>query len=89
MIYDGMLFGQRRQLHRAIASWYEQTHQDNLVPFYDDLAHHWEQAEDYTPTITYLEHAATEARNINNHEQALRYFNRTLALQSKGLEVDE
>ena len=58
----------------------------NLVPFYDTLAHHWAQPENYIKTIVYLEHAVVEARNMDNREQALEYFNRPLALQSKGLQ---
>ena len=39
--YNLLLYSQRRQLHQAIAEWIENTHQDNLSPYYSQLIHHW------------------------------------------------
>ncbi len=42
--YGRMLYGQRRELHRAIGEWHEARFADNLAPVYAMLAHHYTQA---------------------------------------------
>jgi predicted ATPase/class 3 adenylate cyclase len=42
--YELMLYGQRKQLHRAIATWYEQRSGSNLSRVYALIAHHMEAA---------------------------------------------
>ena len=42
--YNLMLFSQRRQLHRAVAEWYELVYESDLSPFYPFLAYHWRKA---------------------------------------------
>ena len=37
--YNLMLFAQRRELHRAVAMWYENEHAADLAPWYPTLAH--------------------------------------------------
>ena len=44
--YNTLSFSQRRQIHRAVALWYEREHAANLAPFYALLAHHWRAAEE-------------------------------------------
>ena len=39
--YNLMLYAQRQMLHRAIAEWYEVTHQVELTGYFPILAHHW------------------------------------------------
>ncbi|MCA9705454.1 MAG: AAA family ATPase [Myxococcales bacterium] len=38
--YNLMLFEQRRELHRAVADWYERVHADDLAPYLALLAQH-------------------------------------------------
>ncbi|MGH9942186.1 MAG: AAA family ATPase, partial [Pyrinomonadaceae bacterium] len=75
--YNLMLFSQRRQLHRAVAEWYEQTHAEDLSPYYPYLAYHWRRAaEDRVPdpsrlwkAIAYLHKSGDQAvRNYVNQE---------------------
>jgi class 3 adenylate cyclase/tetratricopeptide (TPR) repeat protein len=86
--YNLMTFGQRRQLHRAIAEWYELTCADDLSPFYPLLAHHWSQAvgtqtlvsdrqveiERVSKTIYYLEQAGEQALRGNANQEAVGFF---------------
>ncbi len=44
--YNLMAFAQRRQLHQAIAEWLEETHANDLEPYYPLLAHHWGKAKE-------------------------------------------
>jgi predicted ATPase/class 3 adenylate cyclase len=52
--YELMLYGQRRQLHSAIATWYEQRGGSNLSRFYALIAHHMEAAGQPTRAAHYL-----------------------------------
>ncbi len=80
--YETMLFAQRRQLHRAAAEWLEAAHASDLSPYYQDLAYHWERAEDSARTIRYLELAAIQARENGDLEAAMTYFEKTVNLQN-------
>lgn len=84
MIYGLMLFAQRRQLHRALAGWYETAVGADPVTYYAQLAHHWQQAEDVTQAIHYWEKAGEQARQMGNLEQAMQYYNNALQLDALG-----
>jgi CheY-like chemotaxis protein len=81
--YNLMLFAQRRQLHRAVAEWIERVEAADLSPHYALLAHHWGQAEDTARTVYYLERAGEQARRQGAYEEALGYFNQSLARDSE------
>lgn len=59
--YNLMLFSQRRQLHRAVARWYEQTQAEDLAPSYQLLAFHWSKAEEDDRAAGYFEKAGDAA----------------------------
>ena len=79
--YSLMLFAQRRQLHTALAELLEQS--PAAVPPYAELAHHWQSADDVAKAVYYLEKAGEYAREHGEYEEASRYFNASLALNSK------
>lgn len=81
--YHRLLFAQRRQLHRAVAEWYEQTCGDDLAPHAALLAHHWSKAEDTLKTMQYLEKAGEWAQQHGDYQAALTYFNTSLMLNTQ------
>jgi CheY-like chemotaxis protein len=81
--YDRLLFAQRRQLHRAVAEWYERTYSDDFAPYYSLLAQHWRKAEDVAKTIQYLEQAGQQAQQHGGYQAARRYFNESLVLSEQ------
>jgi tetratricopeptide (TPR) repeat protein len=81
--YNRLLFAQRRQLHRAVAEWYERGYGDDLSVHYALLAHHWSKAEDAAKAIQYLEQAGEQARRQGHYQIALRYFNESLSLNAE------
>ncbi len=96
--YNLMLYAQRRDLHRAVAGWYEKTYAEALSPHYALLAYHWEQAsggEDGGPdaaskALDYLEKAGDQALHNFANEEALSFFERALALAAEAdVRVDE
>ncbi|MGH2593828.1 MAG: adenylate/guanylate cyclase domain-containing protein, partial [Anaerolineae bacterium] len=78
--YNLMLFAQRRQLHRAVAEWYERSYAADLSPFYPLLAHHWSSAEEASKTLDYLEKAGEQALHNYANQEALRFFSDALNL---------
>ena len=78
--YTLMLFAQRRQLHRAVAELLEQA--VFIAPLYAELSHHWQAADDIPKAVHYLEKAGEHARELGDYEEATRYFNASLALNT-------
>jgi predicted ATPase/class 3 adenylate cyclase len=69
--YGRMLFGQRRELHRAIAEWHEQRFAGNLAPVYATLAHHFTQAGLVDKACDYLSLASVQAINHGMGREAV------------------
>jgi len=78
--YDLLLFAQRRDLHRAVAEWYERTHAERLEPVYPILAYHWKQAEVAPKAIEYLDRAGETAVAADANDEALRLLGEAEAL---------
>jgi class 3 adenylate cyclase/tetratricopeptide (TPR) repeat protein len=78
--YDLLLFSQRRELHRAVGSWYEQTYADDLSPFFSFLAFHWQEAQVTPKALAYLEKAGEQALRNYANEEAVRFFSKALSL---------
>jgi tetratricopeptide (TPR) repeat protein len=49
VVYGRLPFALRRQLHQAIAEWYERTYAGDLSPFGPLLAHHWYRVTGLSP----------------------------------------
>jgi class 3 adenylate cyclase/tetratricopeptide (TPR) repeat protein len=72
--YNLMLFAQRRDLHRAVARWYERTHADDPAPYYALLAHHWSKAEVPEKALLYLEQAGEQALRTGAYQEAVDFL---------------
>ncbi|MBE7552310.1 MAG: AAA family ATPase [Anaerolineales bacterium] len=85
--YNLMLFDQRRELHRAVAEWFERTYTGDLLPFYSLLAHHWSQAigsgfngVSTAKAIDYLEKAGEQALRSYANQEAVRFLGQAVAI---------
>jgi class 3 adenylate cyclase/tetratricopeptide (TPR) repeat protein len=78
--YGLLLYAQRRQLHRAVAEWYEQSQAEDLASLYPLLAHHWGRAEEPTKTLTYLELAGEQALRVGAYQEAVDVLTDALSL---------
>jgi class 3 adenylate cyclase/tetratricopeptide (TPR) repeat protein len=88
--YNLMLYAQRRQLHRAVAEWIEQSHQEDIESFYTLLAYHWTQAAQMPDAATlelvtnkaidYLEKAGDQSLNNFANAEAVEFFSQVLQL---------
>jgi class 3 adenylate cyclase/tetratricopeptide (TPR) repeat protein len=81
--YSLMLFGQRRQLHQAIAQWYEQTCGQDLTASYPLLAYHWSQAQDEVKALFYLGEAGEQALRSGAYQEAVGFLREALALGAR------
>lgn len=90
--YTSLLFGQRRQLHAAVASWYEKTYAADIVAgraalvVYDVLISHLRRAEEWPRLARYCQAAAEQAASQFSHTSALRYIEQALVVTSEPAE---
>jgi|HigsolmetaAR202D_1030399.scaffolds.fasta_scaffold00071_9 Adenylate and Guanylate cyclase catalytic domain./Tetratricopeptide repeat. len=80
VVYNMMLFSQRRRLHRAVAEWYEQSYPEKPNWIWPLLAHHWIQAEDITKAINALERAGALAMQVSSFLEARSLFEQAITL---------
>ncbi len=87
VVYNFLLFAQRRELHRLIAEWYEHNVAD-LGPLFPLLAHHWsrvveagqDDAEARQKALAYLTNAGLQALQTSAFREARTFFEQALAL---------
>lgn len=88
VVYNLMLFSQRRQLHKAVAEWYEKMYESDLSPYYSYLAFHWcKAAQDREPdqeivskAIDYLQKAGEQAVQRYVNQEAIGFFSEAIEL---------
>jgi predicted ATPase/class 3 adenylate cyclase len=88
--YNLMLYTQRRDLHQAIAEWYETNHAEDLAQVYPLLAHHWNNTENASKAVEFLEKAGKQAvRNFANREAVIFLDGALRRVDESGLRIDE
>ena len=85
--YAMLLYAQRRELHRAVAAWYERTYggsddgaSPSLLPYLPLLVRHYHGAEDPNRERHYARLAGEQAAGHFANTEALRYLGRALEL---------
>jgi predicted ATPase/class 3 adenylate cyclase len=86
--YNRMLFSQRRELHRALATWFEERFAANLEPVLATLAHHWSGAGDIAKASEYLERASYQALNNGMSREAANLGLRGVGMLDRPLPRD-
>ncbi len=81
--YRSLLFGQRRQLHSAVARWYEEFYAGEIAggaapAVYDQLIRHLGQAEEWEIQAHFCYVAAHQAAHQYRVDTALRYIEQGL-----------
>lgn len=80
VVYNMLLFAQRRELHSTVAEWYERVYAEDLSPFYELLVHHWSKAENTPKVLRYVQQAGENfLRHFANQEAV------TFLLQARDL----
>lgn len=83
VIYDLLPYAQRRQFHRDIALWIENSQARHLEPYYAELALHWEKAGEVSQAIDYLEKAGALAFNRFANRPAIQHIRKAYALAQR------
>jgi class 3 adenylate cyclase/tetratricopeptide (TPR) repeat protein len=76
--YNLLPFAQRRELHRAVAEWYEQARSTDLASLAPVMAHHWSRAGVAARAVGYLETAGEHALRSGAYEEAIGFFGEAL-----------
>ena len=87
--YNLMLSTQLRELHHALAEWYERTYAADLSPFHAFLAHHWGRAGVPARAVEHLESAGTQALGTFANEEAIGFLEEALSQSTQaGLTIE-
>jgi class 3 adenylate cyclase/tetratricopeptide (TPR) repeat protein/ABC-type iron transport system FetAB ATPase subunit len=76
VVYDSVPYAHRRELHRAVAEWYERT--GELQSIYPLLAHHWRRADDLPRAINCSVEAGSIAMRSFANQEAAMFFTQAL-----------
>jgi len=76
VVYNSVPYAHRRELHRAVAEWYERS--GDLPPHYPLLAHHWRRAEVLPKAIEYSAAAGELALHNFANQEAVQFFTQAL-----------
>ncbi len=76
--YQSLLVQRRRALHRAVGDAIEELYADRLADHYEELAHHFSQAQAWPRAFDYLLRSGDKARDAYANETALDFYARAL-----------
>ena len=89
VVYNGLLIKERRLIHEKIGLVMEELLQDHLPEFYETLAYHYSQSDNFQKAYEYLKLSGDKAvKNYANNE-AIRFYKeaiRMLDAQPESLE---
>jgi tetratricopeptide (TPR) repeat protein len=78
--YEGMLHRRRRGLHQQAAEAIESLFPDSIHEYYEQLAHHYGEAENPQKALTYLLKAAQKSQALYANADAVEYYKRSLRM---------
>lgn len=82
--YELLIYAQRRQMHGAVARWFEQRFAGALEAHLPLLAHHWSQAGDAERAVHYLERSAAQALERFANAEVLRFVAQAVTQAAQG-----
>ncbi|MEW6716416.1 MAG: adenylate/guanylate cyclase domain-containing protein [Chloroflexota bacterium] len=81
--YNLMAFTQRRQLHSAVAAWYERNHVHDIETYFHVLAHHWSKAEVHNKAVDFMVKAGEQALRNGAYKDSRNFFSQALSLANQ------
>lgn len=82
VVFDLMLWSQRRGLHEKVADWYE-SHESEEGAAYSLLAHHWKEADNLEKAVLYFNKAGEQALANCANREAVNFFTECIDLRGK------
>ncbi|MEZ4637458.1 MAG: tetratricopeptide repeat protein [Caldilineaceae bacterium] len=89
IVYDGLLKIQQQILHREIAETLETMWQSTETIYADELAYHFEQANEPQKAVVYHIEAAEFAAALAAHEEAIAHFTSAASLLANTLGIED
>ncbi|MCX5851289.1 MAG: AAA family ATPase [Deltaproteobacteria bacterium] len=89
VVYQGLLIKERRSIHEKIGLVMEELFHDRLPEFYEILAYHYSQSENYKKACEYLKLSGDKAaRNYANWE-AIQFYKEAIQVLNTQPETEE
>jgi class 3 adenylate cyclase/tetratricopeptide (TPR) repeat protein len=81
--YELMPSAQSKELHRALAEWYELAYAEDLLPFHAFLAYHWRKAGLPARAVDHLELAGVQALRTFANDEAIGFLEQAIVLDAE------
>jgi adenylate cyclase len=78
--YENMLLSTRRRYHAQVGRWLEETYTADLPRYFDDLAYHFDQGEQWRQAFYYHWQVGERDAQAYANESALFHLHRAVAL---------
>ena len=76
--YNSLLKERRKELHRAVGYAIEELYADRLPEHYEELAHHFVNAEEWEKAFEYLARSGDKAKDAYANQAALDFYAKVL-----------
>ena len=80
VVYNGLLMKERRLIHEKIGLVMEGLFQDHLPEFYETLAYHYSQSDNFQKACEYLKLSGEKAAKNYAHNEAIRFYKEALRM---------
>ena len=81
--YELMPPAQSKDLHRALAEWYERSYAEDLSPFHAFLAYHWRKAGLPGQAVDHLEQAGLQALRTFANDEVIDFLEQAISLDGE------
>jgi len=78
--YNSLLQTRRKEIHQNIGNTIEEIYSNRLEEFYEVLAYHYSRSNDLEKAVEYGEKAASRAKDIFAHKDAVKLFEQTIEI---------
>ena len=80
VVYNGLLMKERRLIHEKIGLVMEELFQDHLPEFYEILAYHYSQSDNFPKAYEYLKLSGGKAAKNYASQEAIRFYKEALRM---------
>jgi tetratricopeptide (TPR) repeat protein len=81
--YNSLLLSRRKEIHKKIGQAIEQIYPERLEEFYEMLAYHCYEGENWAKAFDYLEKAGDKFASAYANQEALDYYDKALEVGAK------
>jgi class 3 adenylate cyclase/predicted ATPase len=78
--YKGLLKKKRRNVHQRVAQCVEKIHKGKLEDYFDILAMHYDNAENFEKSYYYYKKAGDTEKKLYRHDSAIEWYSKALEM---------